>query len=51
MKGINVPLKKECLAMVFSVKRFQLYLYGTDFVIQTGHKPLAYIQRCKIESP
>ena len=36
--------------MVFAVKIFQLYLYGTDFVIQTGHKPLAYIQRCKIES-
>ena len=44
-------IEKECLAMVFKVKRFQLYLYGTDFVIQTDHKPLAYFQRCKIESP
>ena len=44
-------IEKECLAMVFAVKRFQYYLYGTDFVIQTDHKPLAYIQRCKIESP
>ena len=50
MKGIIVPLKK-CLAMLFAVKRFQLYLYGIDFVIQTDHKPRAYIQRCKIESP
>ena len=49
MKGIIVPLKK-CLAKAFAVKRFQLYLYGTDFVIQTDDKPLAYIQRCKIES-
>ena len=37
--------------MVFAVNKFQLYLYGTDFVIQTDHQPLAYIQRCKIESP
>ena len=44
-------IEKECLAMIFAVKRFQLYLYGTDFVIQTDHKHLVYIQSCKIESP
>ena len=44
-------IEKECLAMVFAVKRFQLYLYVTYFVIQTDHKPLAYIQRCKVEIP
>ena len=26
-------IEKECRAMVFAVKRFQLYFYGTDFVI------------------
>ena len=43
-------IEKEYLAAVYAVKRFQLYLYGTDFVIQTDRKLLAYIQRCKIES-
>ena len=41
-------IEKECLTMVFAVKRFQLYLFETDLVLQTDHKPLAYIQRCKI---
>ena len=43
-------IERECLAIVFGIRKFQKYLYGTDFVLQTDHAPLTYIQRCKIES-
>ena len=43
-------IERECLALVFAVRKFQKYLYGKEFVLQTDHQPLAYIQRCKIDS-
>jgi hypothetical protein len=43
-------MERECLALVFGVKHFQKYLYGNEFVIQTDHAPLSYIQRCKLEN-
>ena len=33
-------LEKEVLAIVFSVKRFHQYLYGTHFTLYSDHKPL-----------
>jgi hypothetical protein len=43
-------IERECLAIVFVVKKFQKYLYGKEFVLHTDHRPLSFIQRCKIES-
>ena len=43
-------IEKECLALMFAVRKFQKYLYRDEFVLQTNHKPLAYIQHCKIDS-
>ena len=43
-------IERECLAIVFGIRKFQKYLYGAEFVLQTDHAPLSYIQRCKIES-
>ena len=39
-EGNYCTIEKESLAMVFAVKRFQLYLCGTDFVFKQTIKPL-----------
>ena len=40
-------MEKECLAVVWAVKRFNVYLYGAPFVLQTDHQLLAYLNRAK----
>ncbi len=34
-------------AIVWAIKKFMLYLYGTEFIIQTDHKPLVYLNKTK----
>ena len=43
-------IEREWLAIVLGIRKFQKYLYGAEFVLQTDHAPLSYIQKCKIES-
>ena len=36
-------LEKEGLAIIFGTKKFHNYLYGRFFLIESDHKPLAYL--------
>lgn len=40
-------IERECLALVWGVQKFNMYLYGRPFVVQTDHQPLRYIQQAK----
>ena len=40
-------IKKECLALMWGIKKFHMYLlYGVRFVLQMDHKPPKYIEQC-----
>lgn len=40
-------IERECLALVWAVEKFHIYIYGTNFVIHTDHQPLSYLSRAK----
>lgn len=37
------PWKGELLALVYAVKHFRVYLWGTDFIAVTDHRPLLWM--------
>ena len=37
-------IEKECLALVWGIRCFKLYLAGKRFTLQTDHKPLKYLK-------
>lgn len=40
-------IEKECLALVWGIQKFNAFLYGVPFIVQTDHQPLSYLQRAK----
>ena len=43
-------IERECLALVWAIKKYQTYLYGKEFLLQTDHQPLVYLNQCKVSN-
>ena len=41
-------VERECLAIVWAVAKFYRWLYGRQFVLQTDHRPLIFLDRAKM---
>ena len=41
-------IEKECFAIVWAVKKFMNYLYGKEFVLETDHRHLTYLNTAKV---
>ena len=44
-------IERECLALVWAIDKFHVYLYGTEFVLETDHNPLTCLTGSRINNP
>ena len=42
--------ERECLALFWATKRLHVYLYGTEFILEIDHQPLAFVNRANINN-
>ena len=38
-------IERECLAIIFALKEFRQYIYGTEIILKTDHKPLESLMK------
>ena len=43
-------IEKECLVVVWGIRKFMRFIYGVEFTLQMDHQPLAYLYRAKFEN-
>ena len=44
-------MERECLGIVWGIKKFALHLYGKQFTLQTDHRPLEFLKVSKFDNP
>lgn len=47
-ESVYATVEKECLAIVWAIQKFQKYLYEQEFVLETDHSPLVYLNKSKV---